>query len=579
MKKLILMTCVLLAAAIGIHAQEIFDAVRSGDLAKVKELVEKDPQLVEARNANQSTPLHVAVDVDNELIVRYLIEKEADPNAVNRSNVTPLFYAKKVEIAKLLIEKGADINAQNSSFITPLLTASSQGRFEIVKLLIERGVDIHWESPNGSQTALSFALWFKQNNIADYLIDQGATIKSPDTQNGRTVLINALKAGNVKYIDKSREQGLSPFMEVETKSSLLHYAAESDSVELLHRLIDLGEPVNKKNICGWTPLHIAAFYGKKQSVEVFIQNGVDLKAKTADGKTAYNLAMESKHIELADFLVLSGADRSGPSFPELKGEYLGQPKPGKNAKIFAPGIVVAQYIVHSAITFSPDGNEAYWSEWGPGISCSKRIDGKWTMPVKYSDGDVPFISPDGKKFYFVAYKQVPEGRKEVIYVRNKTVSGWSEPEELSETINSVPGIHWGVSVDNIGNIYFGAHQNGACIFSSEYKDGKYTEPKIIESLRDVRAHSPYIAPDGSYLIISTLWEDGLKILFKKKDGTWTNRIDISNYIGFKGANYSIVTPDGKYLFLSRFLDDKTIPYWMDASFIEDLRKEALKDDK
>ena len=192
-----------------IYAQDIFEAIRNGDIAKVKELVEKDPQLLKAKNVNQSAPLHVAVDVNNEPITRYLIEKGADLNAFNRTNATPLFYAKKVEIAKLLIEKGADINAQNSSFITPLLKASSEGRFEIVKLLIERGVDIRWESPNGSQTALSFALSFKQNRIADYLIDQGATVKSPHTQDGRLLLSHALKAGNVKYIDKSIEQGLS----------------------------------------------------------------------------------------------------------------------------------------------------------------------------------------------------------------------------------------------------------------------------------------------------------------------------------------------------------------------------------
>ena len=45
------MSCVLLVVAININAQEIFDAVRDGDLAKVKELVDKDPQLVKARNA------------------------------------------------------------------------------------------------------------------------------------------------------------------------------------------------------------------------------------------------------------------------------------------------------------------------------------------------------------------------------------------------------------------------------------------------------------------------------------------------------------------------------------------------
>jgi len=60
-----------------VYAQEIFDAVRSGDMAKVKELVEKDPQLVKARNARQSTPLHVAVDLEQQLIAGYLLEKGA----------------------------------------------------------------------------------------------------------------------------------------------------------------------------------------------------------------------------------------------------------------------------------------------------------------------------------------------------------------------------------------------------------------------------------------------------------------------------------------------------------------------
>ena len=50
------------------QAQEIFDAIRNGDLAKVKEFVEKDPELVKSRNARQSTPLYVAVDRNNEQI-------------------------------------------------------------------------------------------------------------------------------------------------------------------------------------------------------------------------------------------------------------------------------------------------------------------------------------------------------------------------------------------------------------------------------------------------------------------------------------------------------------------------------
>ena len=82
------------------QAQEIFGAVHNGDLAKVKELVEKDPRLIKTRSANQSTPLHVAVDVNSEPIARYFIDKGADLNAVNGNNGASLFYAKEKEISE-----------------------------------------------------------------------------------------------------------------------------------------------------------------------------------------------------------------------------------------------------------------------------------------------------------------------------------------------------------------------------------------------------------------------------------------------------------------------------------------------
>jgi len=90
---------------------------------------------------------------------------------------------------------------------------------------------------------------------------------------------------------------------------------------------------------------------------------------------------------------------------------------------------------------------------------------------------------------------------------------------------------------------------------------------------------PYIAPDGGYLII-TKAEGGeeLSIHFKKKDGTWTKGIEISNGIGIKGAFCPIVTHDGRYLFFVCGIDGKYAPFWVETSFIQDLREAALKDD-
>ena len=107
-----------LAFTITLSAQEIFDAVRNGDLSKVKELVEKDPQLVKARNYSSSTVLHAAAAVDNDLIAKYLIEMGADIAAINGESDTPVMMA-GIKVAKILIGKGAIIDFRNLKYETP----------------------------------------------------------------------------------------------------------------------------------------------------------------------------------------------------------------------------------------------------------------------------------------------------------------------------------------------------------------------------------------------------------------------------------------------------------------------------
>ena len=531
---------------LALRAQEIFDAIRGGDSAKVKELVEKDPQLVKARNARQSIPLHVAVDSDNEPMARYLIDKGSDVNALNNNEWTPLFYAKTINIARLLVDKGADI---------------------------QTGMPLAWMLATG------------RKDVAELLLDRGAGLPEIGTDQSLLFLVRSLRCGSGKFLEKYMQQGFDPLYESPARSILLHYASESDSAELIDRLIGLGVPANKTNMFGWKPLHIAAVKGNLQAMRSLLKKNLDLNARTHDGKTPYNLAMEAKKDGIVEYLRSTGADQGPARFPELRGEYMGQPRAGKKAVPFAPGILSPLHEYHGAITFTPDGNEMYWSAYvddsGASIWHARRENARWREPEFFSKGDVPFISPDGKKLYFVASKPIQGGTKEVICVRERTASGWSEPKELPEIINSMPGIHWQVSVDMRGNLYFGASsETGSRIYHSEYNGGVYGKPQIIVVLKDLEAFSPYIAPDGGYLII-TKAEGGeeLSIHFKKKEGTWTKGIELSNDIGIKGAFCPLVTHDGKYLFFVCGIDGQYAPFWVDASIIQDLRKEALKDDK
>lgn len=521
-------------------AQEIFDAVRGGRPEAVRALVEKDPALVKARNARGSTPLHVAVDADDAALARYLVEKGADIDAVNGINWTPLFYAKGVETAGLLLEKGADADF-TAGDITPLIQFIGAERRE----------------------------------LADLLVIRGAKIPDPKTPLGRLTAMRALRIGSLRYFEEGLRQGLDPRHESEGRSLWLHYAAESRSPELIDRLTGLGVPVDRKNVFGFTPLHIAASRGNTPVVKLLVERGADRNARTNDGKTPYNLAVEEERNETAELLGSLGADRGSPRFPVLTGEYLGQPRPGGKAVLFAPGIVSGRQTFHGSVAVTPDGTEMLWSVGGgrnTTIYRAKKAGGRWTGPEVFSPGDVPFVSPDGRKLYLVGWAQAGGAEREVIYVRDRAPSGWSAPRPLPEVINSLPAIHWGVSESRDGTFYFSA---GERVRYSECRNGQYGEPVVLDRLKNVNAYSPFVAPDGSYLL-GNIEDEGERmfIIFKKKDGAWTEPLDLADIVGVKHGFCPMVTPDGRYLFFLSMLDGLYAPYWMEASFIEELRKKA-----
>lgn len=300
-------------------------------------------------------------------------------------------------------------------------------------------------------------------------------------------------------------------------------------------------------------------------------------------------------------------------FPVLKGPYLGQKPPGNTIKQFAVNLFDSTYQgFHSNIVFSPDGKEAYWQlNEGNGsrlqaIYVSKYKDGIWTKPevaffstlVPGGMDDAPFISPDGRQLFFLSNRPVTEGDKSGkynIWVMDRTRDGWSTPRPLSPVINSLGGIHWMLSVDLNGNLYFGTwepRENGKTtgdIYCSRFVEGKYMKPEKLGSEINVAGYnySPFIAPDGSYLIYSRGEPSKpikLFICFLKTDGKWTNPRDLSSFIGLGTANKDIlqgdcpvVTPDGKYLFFRDDINGSLRPYWIEAGFIKTLQKAELNE--
>ncbi len=94
--------------------QTIFQAGSTGNLTRVKALVEADPRALGAQRPGGPTPLHLAAANGQRAIVEYLVGKGADVNAVTRHSGTPLdvaYESDQREIVRWLESKGARFTA------------------------------------------------------------------------------------------------------------------------------------------------------------------------------------------------------------------------------------------------------------------------------------------------------------------------------------------------------------------------------------------------------------------------------------------------------------------------------------
>lgn len=109
-------------------------------------------------------------------IIKYLVEsgKNIDQPFGNKKGYTALREAAQVNSVKsaaLLCSLGANVNAEGED--TPLYIAAAEGNFEIVKLLVDNGADVNYFN-KFSTTPYKIAKCFKQNEIADYLLEHSA---------------------------------------------------------------------------------------------------------------------------------------------------------------------------------------------------------------------------------------------------------------------------------------------------------------------------------------------------------------------------------------------------------------------
>jgi len=157
----------------GNRQPDFFEAAALGATARVAELLEADPQLLEQHSGDGFTALGFACFFAHREIALLLLAAGADPNRRSRNAlaVAPLHSACTAGDAVLvghLLRHRADPNVGESNGITPLHTAAGHGNREIIALLLNAGADRTRQSLDG-RTPAAIARQYGHPDVAEEL--------------------------------------------------------------------------------------------------------------------------------------------------------------------------------------------------------------------------------------------------------------------------------------------------------------------------------------------------------------------------------------------------------------------------
>jgi len=320
-----------------------------------------------------STPLHLACDAGLKDLAELFISKGADINAAADDGLTALHLASRcgaVDLAAFLISKGADINAKDTKGFTPLTHPATQQHVKVVKILreagrsggkasggagsratgfqqqaapgsggesdaddevavrkslykaletgdldqlkalVDRGADVSGRTSVFDKSPLHWAAFFKQEEIAEYLLGQGALVDALDAEE-RTPLHMAAFEGTLQILEMILRAGAPVNNKDLTGKSAIHLAAERGTGRMVKILLESGANAGEPADRGATPLHWAAFKGNTDTAAVLLANGADANAADDDGYTPLNWSQTEGRREMSQFLRSRGAKQAG----------------------------------------------------------------------------------------------------------------------------------------------------------------------------------------------------------------------------------------------------------------------------
>ncbi|XP_054279848.1 rabankyrin-5-like [Macrosteles quadrilineatus] len=197
------------------------------------------------RDASQSSPLHLAAEVGNEIMVRSLLLAGARPDDRDGHRRTALHVAAEAghaSVVSALLQNGADYDATDSEGDNALHVAVREGHLAVVRaLLTESRLDAEAVNLKGRNPLHTLARFAKDNaaTICELFLEcmPEYPLDKPDLE-GNTALILAYTKGNGNLCRTLVKAGACVGAMNKDGITIFNYQVASNSKTLLKRLLD-----------------------------------------------------------------------------------------------------------------------------------------------------------------------------------------------------------------------------------------------------------------------------------------------------------------------------------------------------
>jgi uncharacterized protein len=152
------------------------------------------------------------------------------------------------------------------------IDAIKAGEFERVKAMVSADPTLIDARSRTGESAILTAVYHRQKEIVNLLVARGAPLD----------LFEASAAGEIERVERL--------------------------------LAESAEAANAYSGDGWTPLHLAAFFGHTKIAEMLLAHHADVAARSrnANGNTPLHAALAGNHKFVAGVLIGGGADVNAP---------------------------------------------------------------------------------------------------------------------------------------------------------------------------------------------------------------------------------------------------------------------------